>query len=53
MYAVAEKTYRMMMEETNPTRKNQSMIVSGTQAARSAVERRWQLGADGCAISSS
>ncbi len=33
MYSVAEKTYRMMLEETNPSRKNQSMIVSGESGA--------------------
>jgi len=33
VFSVAEKTYVMMLEETNPSRKNQSMIVSGESGA--------------------
>jgi hypothetical protein len=33
VFAVAEVTYKMMLEETNPARKNQSMIVSGESGA--------------------
>jgi myosin V len=33
VFSVAEISYRMMLEETNPSRKNQSMIVSGESGA--------------------
>jgi hypothetical protein len=33
VFGVAEQSYRTMLEETNPSRKNQSMIVSGESGA--------------------
>jgi putative ribosome biogenesis GTPase RsgA len=33
VFAVAERSYRQMMDETNPAKKNQSLIVSGESGA--------------------
>ncbi|RYG48070.1 hypothetical protein EON67_07950 [archaeon] len=33
VYTVAERSYRMMLEEENPTKRNQSLIVSGESGA--------------------